>query len=997
MSDASAPSSSSVAQYSSLYNVDGQDEPYAIAVERKCCKICKDNAEFTDRSLKKHFMFKHPNVSLEFESVNSRIFVECSSCRVTIMKNIFERHKNKVHRAVNDTEAVNAENDGKEPGCANKEPYAIEVPIYRCKLCKCLPVKSKNKLKIHFEVRHSNSPLDFETEPSDRVKCSICGAVMFKKNFDKHKAKIIHSNLRYTNCNTEFVTKRNVENHLTIKQDSVPAEIDVKSDRFIRCSDCRADIKTEQLIGHKRQCKHVQATIRQEAGQIGKESLQIFTNQREETEEPYAIDILIYYCKLCKTERTNENDFKIHFKAKHGDASPDFDVKPGKRVKCSFCAAKMFSKNFNRHKVKVHQKKSPLHLGDSKDARKPYAIDVVAMKCKLCRAECFNEQSFEKHFAKKHRGVSVEIIHEKSSVFVRCSWCETKMLNKQFAWHRRGCTPVKAMVSSGNLKVLHVTNFNAFQKGQQVREFNGPLVKESEKYGMKERIENVNHPLSLDRMLGIGKNAHTQPPKLFGCRICDVKNIFEQNKMKHRLEHHQGLSGALNDDFYVADSKSDLKNKLKCRMCHVEVNGNHFRRHMRRAHSKSVAIAEKEPPSIGNQSTELSNGTKIGRQLVFIKMFECMACDARDIMEPNLVQHHQKKHISIPIEVNIFKLAGMVMRERCGICRKLFPESRVNQHMKRHHPKRLQIDPAADIAEQTDVLKKTRVQDTEPILTELYKCQKCKLVVPKDNIDVHARNHGTLSLGKRLKLIGTRKVIKCAACLRFIETEQFMKHIKQHKSLVFVSLDGTPLLNLEPALPAVIKQNATPKLFITQRNTQYLPKYRNIYKCRICETTKRKNVFIGDTDLDGIEIRRHQTMHRNHSIDDGSMFRLITVKVKCNECDQYLNQKWAEKHMKKVHNWNYDMNFTLLYKCGCCDAYGMSRRNLVGHHDRLHDIPVSFNKFRVTAVKQKIVCDYCGKRYMEGRPNKHNLKSCLQRSSAVATASREESSLEGVN
>ncbi|XP_037046197.1 uncharacterized protein LOC119081408 [Bradysia coprophila] len=794
---------------------------------------------------------------------------------------------------------------------------------------------------------------------------------------------------------TEF-TDKSLERHFKSKHPNVAVKYDfVNSMLFVECSSCRVKIRRKRFEKHKNKAHACRCTVNDNGKAVnGHKSLEndVLQNQEQNTgqsyEDPYAIDLPNYFCKLCNVGPLPENLIRKHFTRKHNNIPPDFEVKPGKRVKCSSCGAKLCKKKFDKHKTKVHLKGYQLNSKNSEDFDRPDANDMMVIKCNICGKECLNEKILKKHFAKKHKGIPIEFIVEKSDKFVRCSACKNHITKARFTGHSHRRAQGPALVNIGSVKVLQLTNLQLCQKGQEaeISKFNHPLA--------NEKFEKDKYVLQVYRE---HKNAHTEAPMLFGCRICEEKNILEQNKMKHHLEHHRtNLNqpfqlNALTDDFYLLDSGTKNKLvKLRCTICHMQFNKNHFQRHMRRAHSKSIAISAKKEPLTGNQSENLPTETlpvDISQQLMAFKVYKCFACDAHDILEPNLVKHHVKRHFEIPIEINIFEATGRVLRERCGICQKFFPEGRVDEHKKRSHTKRLvEIGPTNPIADirgcsEAKDFNRTRIQHTEPVSTELHKCVKCKAVVSKDNIQVHRKNHKVSKSEKLFQLIGTKNVIKCTACLKFIEPETFTEHIKQHRSLIFVSVDGKPLLHPEPA----IRQKVTQKPFFTHPNSEHLPKYRKIYKCRICKITKKKDIFIGDTSLDGIEIQKHPRKHRNDSID-GNIFRLITVKVKCNMCDLYMKEKWVEGHMKKVHSWNYDLNFTQLYKCGCCDAHGISKRNLVEHHARMHNIPIDRNKFKVHALKQKIVCDCCGKRYMEGRPNKHKLKSCLQRANAVNMA-----------
>lgn len=379
--------------------------------------------------------------------------------------------------------------------------------------------------------------------------------------------------------------------------------------------------------------------------------------------------------------------------------------------------------------------------------------------------------------------------------------------------------------------------------------------------------------------------------------------------------------------------------------------------------------------------------------LTAIKTYKCLACDARDIMEPNLVRHHQRKHSQIPIELNIFERIGRTLREKCNICQ----EGQLKAHKKRSHFERRRLvvlGHTADMPRCGKVpnrnTKSEVIQNTEAIATELHRCLKCRASVPKHQLQIHRKNHGKkVSKTENLfELIGVKDVIKCVACLTFVAPDQFVKHIRKHKTMTFVSADGEPFLpnpnsvNKRPE----IKQNS----FVERRHQkpQYLPKHRTIYKCRACEIIYGRERFIADSN--GIEIQKHQRTHRKHSIQ-GNTFRSVSVQVKCNICDRYMEEKLIEKHMRIVHNWNYNLNFVQLYRCGCCDANGISKRNLAAHHSRMHNnFPIERNGFTICAVKQKVECDRCGKRYMEGRWEKHQLKTCVQRARTIRTVLNEQ-------
>lgn len=230
------------------------------------------------------------------------------------------------------------------------------------------------------------------------------------------------------------------------------------------------------------------------------------------------------------------------------------------------------------------------------------------------------------------------------------------------------------------------------------------------------------------------------------------------------------------------------------------------------------------------------------------------------------------------------------------------------------------------------------------------------------------------------ELIEIKNVNKCTICIQSIEQKTFTEQIRLQSSSILVSVHKEPRLNPEPT----IKLGDTQKPSNTQPNSQYLPKYRNVYRCKLCKIIRKKNVFVGGTGLDVDDFKDLQKKHRNVS-DDDIIFRLIMVEIHCSVCNRYLNQNMMKKHMQSAHNWSYDTNPTQLYQCGCCDVRGILKGSFASHNFIMHDFPTHRYSFKVHAVKQKIVCEYCGTLYMEGREKKHKLKTCLQKANAFNT------------
>lgn len=410
------------------------------------------------------------------------------------------------------------------------------------------------------------------------------------------------------------------------------------------------------------------------------------------------------------------------------------------------------------------------------------------------------------------------------------------------------------------------------------------------------------------------------------------------------------------------------------------------RKHFERI--STINLAEKTP----NEQDPVENT----KQIIGIKVYKCLACDARDILEPNLVKHHMRKHVQIPIEFNIFKRIGLAEREQCNICQKHLYKGRLKDHKNRSHPNKIQIESSDRIFRwskgNTEVF-----QSVKPAIIEVYRCLQCSVLVETADLSSHcmdAKHKKKVQQKSRktkiFRLEKTKKGIICAACKQFVPTGQFKDHIKNHKSILFFSTNGKPLLN-QLNHKAEIARTTEKKLKrnLMQQSEKYFPKYQFIHKCRACQILKRKEYYVGDTGLNGINIRKHQQSHRNDTIK-GNIFQLVRVKEKCFECNKYLYQQTVEKHMKRAHKWNYDMNFVKLFKCGVCDVRGISARNLEAHHNRMHGFPIASNEFETCAMKQKVECGCCGKRYMEGRTKKHHLKTCLQRSTAIETVMNEQ-------
>lgn len=276
-------------------------EPYAIDVLMKCCTICRCSKEYRlEDSLKKHFMAKHMDVPVEYAVVKSKKSVKCSACGIKLRTKKFIKHIGKVHARhltenISQNEAPNDVNQNESQPEGIEEPYAIDVPIYNCRLCKVGSIRSmtKTRLNIHFEVKHNNAPPDFDVVKCDkRVECSSCTAEMLTKNFIKHKRKVhagqfsksisqnklsnnVHQNTsqpggteetytidilmkRCKICEAEYAGEKYLKKHFEVKHKDVPMEFVVaKSKKFVRCSGCRVQIKKKNVVAHMERCVHI--------------------------------------------------------------------------------------------------------------------------------------------------------------------------------------------------------------------------------------------------------------------------------------------------------------------------------------------------------------------------------------------------------------------------------------------------------------------------------------------------------------------------------------------------------------------------------------------------------------------------------------------------------------------------------------------------------------------------------------------------------------------
>lgn len=159
-----------------------------------------------------------------------------------------------------------------------------------------------------------------------------------------------------------------------------------------------------------------------------------------------------------------------------------------------------------------------------------------------------------------------------------------------------------------------------------------------------------------------------------------------------------------------------------------------------------------------------------------------------------------------------------------------------------------------------------------------------------------------------------------------------------------------------------------------------------IYKCTICPA----NGIMENNLRKHLGSQKHKIAARvNVMTNDKDVFQLVVSKVECKFCSRPIHEKNIAKHLRFEHKIEKTNTTKDLYKCGICDAYGISERTLKEHHSHRHDNG-SFNKkdFKLVAIKQDVKCDICYKRKCEGRSKKHPLKTCLRAKSKIENSLR---------
>lgn len=401
--------------------------------------------------------------------------------------------------------------------------------------------------------------------------------------------------------------------------------------------------------------------------------------------------------------------------------------------------------------------------------------------------------------------------------------------------------------------------------------------------------------------------------------------------------------------------------------------------------------------------------------------YRCRICWDTNILEQHKMKHYVKKHgagLSNSLDIHFELLDKPILISQCKICKQQINKKKITKHMRKAHSQSLEVS-------------------ENNIRKSVVRCFTCKICYERNILDQNKKYHyvekHSTNLVKSLDIHfefddKPIRILQCRICKVEIKENRFGRHMRRvHPHALEVKEDrfgghmrrvhphalvktevpsttkfaGNPIVlkigenrlgrHMREVHPHALVKSKVPSPtnyagnpIVMQHNTKYLPKYRYIYKCRACQILKKKKYYIGDTGLDGINIQEHHKRHREGCIK-GNVFTLFKIKIKCSECGQYLMKNKIERHMKRAHQWNYDVNFVKLFKCGGCDVHGISEQNLEAHHKRMHNFPIKSNHFKTCTLKQKVVCDCCGKRYMEGRTKKHHLKACLQRANAIET------------
>lgn len=408
----------------------------------------------------------------------------------------------------------------------------------------------------------------------------------------------------------------------------------------------------------------------------------------------------------------------------------------------------------------------------------------------------------------------------------------------------------------------------------------------------------------------------------------DRKNCPARGKKAKKITEAKAKLGPQSDDQEVIQLLSlslsfiqfisvFVHQQITCDDCGLKMELKQFEKHIKCVHPKpNLKMAFKNIDEAHNKVT--------------LKLFNCLLCDAKEILEENLMKH-SAKHVLIhtnqsindmhkPNEMNDsikmvknlqnlnnFKFSGLTIRDYCDSCDKHIKCGQLAEHKWRFH-------------------SKIRSSITGP--------------------------YEFMQFSPSAKELPNAATIKHTA--RNLTTSQkwFGKYgLTIHMELYNSGVNLPKLSHCQPIRPSQSYQNIIFKIF----------------KCTICN----------DDNLLEKELIPHLKKHKQFRIDQKIPIKLVGIKVQCKLCMELIKENKIEKHMNRSHPMFCDVDVVKEFKCGFCDAIVLERY-LDQHHSKEHaEAAFESNKFKCHGIKQRIPCTICGRRINDGR-TKHNLKNCLR-------------------
>lgn len=284
---------------------------------------------------------------------------------------------------------------------------------------------------------------------------------------------------------------------------------------------------------------------------------------------------------------------------------------------------------------------------------------------------------------------------------------------------------------------------------------------------------------------------HILLPKLYKCTICRADGINEQNMANHQAKLHSDIPGIV--EMFELSTKG---HGVRCDVCRAEMKQGRLAGHMRRVHPEVLKDAKGSSDCKASQPLQLGQSSNT----VTINTYKCKACDASGILEPNLIEHHSKKHKQIPINTKIFDLIGSTRRDKCNGCDRYIKEGHLKAHNLRFHSKVRQDGAPIQRNRVNTAMVTVRnnqfhsAHNSSRYPFKHYKCNGCPaanilardLNVPKR----HRKNcsREMLPYNERFEVMIFKK--PCKVCKKRFWEEQLKNHMKIHHPRHYASKVG---------------------------------------------------------------------------------------------------------------------------------------------------------------------------------------------------------------